>query len=139
MSRTIKSRGKTVDEIRGGRWVYGSLVQLEGGGSFIVVGMSPSGILSYHEVDPATVGQFAEIRDCHGREIYECDICTTLEIRHGRIEEGMGPIAWKDHMWVVCNLGTTETMLCVFDGKDSEEIEIIGNIHDNPELMAVHS
>ena len=83
------------------------------------------------EVDPATVGQYTGLTDKNGKKIFEGDI---VEGGDFDAEEGYGVIRWEDGAFEVA----TETFLGTFHenywGKD---FEIIGNIHDNPELLEV--
>ena len=114
--REIKFRGKRLNN---GEWVYGDLhirtpfphIHSE---------------IDYGKVniDPHTVGQFTGLHDKNGKEIYEGDI-------------------------VRCDMGgECEVSYCIgggfagFDlspafhnGHQLKDVEVIGNIHDNPELL----
>jgi uncharacterized phage protein (TIGR01671 family) len=84
-------------------------------------------------VKEATVGQYTGLTDKKGAKIFEGDIveCCSEGVRaKGTVQQrkdGMWIIypAWQKHiMWGLCpdeNMHTT--------------VEVIGNIHDNPELM----
>lgn len=120
--RTIKFRGKSIDT---NEWLYGDLVHSSD--------MKRSAILvkdksSYDEceVDPLTVGQFTGLYDKNQNEIYEGDILDfnglNIEIRFVR-----GVFA------LLCN-GDLNQELCG-DCKTDLFAKIIGNIHDNSELM----
>jgi hypothetical protein len=75
-------------------------------------------------VNPKTVGQFTGLLDRHGKEIYEEDIITNL---YGDI----GVIIWKERITsFVCSLN-----LVSFNSVNWDKCVIIGNIHDNPELI----
>ena len=127
--REILFRGKSVDN---GEWNYGvPIVNTDcvppkymmhvcviGGGLGI----------GYKEVIPETVGQFTGRLDKNSREIYEGDIVRIEDSSNAIIEysklEAMFIFnfigRWKIY-------GTWNTA--------RKDIEIIGNIHDNPELL----
>lgn len=136
--RDILFRGKRVDN---GEWVYGSFIpslcellygdKLDG---FI----KPFGKTREErlmvEVDRKTVGQYTGLTDKNGTRIFEGDI---LE---GDIEDNLDPGAkWRSAVvmgkfgWMANDpLGSEPTPLDEFDIKEGE---VIGNIHDNPELL----
>lgn len=129
--REIKFRGKRLDN---GEWVYGDLhirtpfphIHSE---------------IDYGKVniDPHTVGQFTGLHDKNGKEIYEGDIVkwilTMPEVGvNGGYEEyeteEIGEIQWDAgalYLGEYCAAGFA------YDSEDYAEI--IGNIHDNPELL----
>lgn len=83
-----------------------------------------------YTVDPETVGQFTGLTDKNGKKIFEDDIVKT---RHGvrRIIFEYGCFcAWKPNTELTANL---RGYVHELDGN----IEVIGNIHDNPELLEV--
>ena len=83
-------------------------------------------------VDPDTVGQFTGLTDKNGRKIFEGDIVQyygtySLEVF---IENGHTKTRWFD---TVTNRECTEFFMGYDEGLG--ECEIIGNIHDNHELL----
>ena len=117
--RTIKFRGK--DHITG-NWYYGSLFVNEIYGKTHIWAST----LGYFDIDPETVGQFTGLYDCDGKEIYEGDILDfnglKIEVRFVR-----GVFA------LLCN-GDLDNELCG-DCRTDLFAKVIGNIHDNPELL----
>lgn len=89
----------------------------------------PIGHGDAHKVDPSTVGQFTGLTDKNGKKIFEGDICKG---------------AWGTIFQVVyddCYLGfrakeKSGLSNCI-DYYGLDRIEVIGNIHDNPELLEV--
>lgn len=124
--RTIKFRGKRVNRRE---WVYSteSFVQTDEG---ICMGL-------YNEekdVIPDTVGQFTGLYDKDGKEIYEGDIIISEEYKHTchyvRYME-------SDAMFVAMIIGSPLDEYCGINQPwiDKFSKKIIGNIHDNPELL----
>lgn len=75
------------------------------------------------------VMQFTGLRDKNGREIYEGDIINAI-ISEFRIET-MGEVIYSEYYSAFVNKNHAgETILLKLD-----DFEIIGNIHENPELL----
>lgn len=137
MNREIKFRGKCSPQSKyQGEWVTGSLVIpeiIEDNELLIVVAHSDNCKTTYH-VDKDTVGQFTGFKDEGGKEIYDGDIVKFLHV--GECTRGI--IAWNEKLGAWCiklkgenSLGSAPVgeMLSLYT------IEVIGNIHNNPELI----
>lgn len=146
--REILFRGKRKDNAE---WIEGYLVKL-GRESFSdperygicnkAVPLGGSGVfynLKIDEIIPETVGEFTGMTDKNGTEIFEGDIIQTkpnykLLIKYGEyIPNDFCQFKYKDRK----SFGLFAT-----DGKDDFQMsnhsylfEVIGNIHDNPELL----
>lgn len=90
-----------------------------------------------YEIDPETVGQFTGLTDKNGVRIFEGDICRFKrfnDIYIGKIVFNVKTASFV--MWYQSIVGaygekaTHKMLLSVCD-----DIEVIGNIHDNPELL----
>lgn len=132
MNREKKFKGKS---LKYGNWLFGSL-WIDGGKCYIIheKESEKAGENSWYdtyvtEVDPSTVGQYAGLKDKKGKEIYEGDI-----VRH-RGYNGMkiSVVVFSNGCF---NVGrhqgssTKETPMLI-----TTNCEVIGNIHDNPELI----
>ena len=117
--REILFRGKRIDN---GEWVVGSLICWDDGSCLIETG---SLLEPQYAIDSATIGQYTGL-DTNGKKIFEGDIVT-----YG---DRIGYVVWGKGSFSVQNINSLhcpaiEIVLWEFD------VEIIGNIHDNPELM----
>ena len=133
--REILFRGKRIFD--NGQWVEGCLlkVTLDGETWHLIFGddFQRSGLgitaMQHAAVNPVTVGQYTGLKDKNGKRIFEGDIFD------------WGYAGAKDLRYVV----VYDAGLAAFVGERSFgfvslngiDIEIIGNIHDNPELLEV--
>lgn len=132
MKREIKFRGKRLDN---GEWVVGSYIEAE-----LNNGIAHE-IIPYRrgepvvEVDPDTVGEYTGIKDVNGVEIYEgdrveyiTDIINSIPFKDRGIVEYKSDIA----MFILnVEVDTIPLSYC------RRGIDVIGNIHDNPELLKI--
>ena len=89
------------------------------------------------DVDPHTVGQYTGLNDKNGKRIFEGDICRFREWSKGDMC-WVGKIHWEYQQFVISG-GPNKECNTPFELQMSrfisENIEIIGNIHDNPEMI----
>ena len=146
--REILFRGK----MDNGEWVYGSFCTdaleqfngLCGVDGFIRLYDKAKGKMQTYEVDRETVGQYTGLNDKNGKRIFEGDMIKpfddeidkmVVEFHNGQFllclygERGyMTEYGWEEEG----NYGCFEAEPLSSYGDD---IEIIGSIHDNPELL----
>ena len=129
--REILFRGKRIDN---GELVYGNLIQRNiWGAVFPIIRAEDNGYGNFKEweVIPETVGQYTGLKDKKGVKIFEGDVVRYLN----SIESGNGVVIFDAcaflFNWI--DIDETDSILRYF--QCSEELEIIGNIHDNQELM----
>jgi len=123
--REIKFRGRRVDN---GEWVEGSLItkinpkEVE---PVFWATLIHDGALTAVEVDPATVGQFTGLLDKNGREIYEFDVITGWTSAKEIVKYNDKKARFEPNWIQLWNVELRD-----------EKIEVIGDIHENPELIA---
>lgn len=129
--RDILFRGKRKNT---GEWIEGFYIHSpEGEGTydneqhFIQYIPRHGGLGAGYEVIPETVGQYTGLNDKNGNKIFEGDIVKTPHWN--------GIIEWDfDASFVVRCVGTFITNNTL---AGHSNLEVIGNIHDNPELLGV--
>lgn len=127
MKREIKFRGKAKND---GEWFFGNLFDNDTAGRTHIC-TTKKGCL---DINPDTVGQFTGLLDKNGKEIYEGDIIRTKRygIVHGQSNTqgaDLFRVVYKNAQFYIDN------KLRHFYLQDSKCNEVIGNIHDNPELL----
>ena len=86
--------------------------------------------LFWHEVIPETVGQYTGLTDKNGKKIFEGDIVEGADFT---VEDGgYGVVSFDEGAFEVNGNNICGTFHENYWGK---EFEVIGNIHDNPELF----
>ena len=131
--REIKFRGK---QLGSGEWVYGHFIKTKNhkdncyisqGDPYNDMGM----MQGFVNVDPETVGQSTGLKDNNGKEIYEGDI---LGWMWGGVGQGDGTPA-KSEVYFDRYKFAVRTGRTSFGWKLSQAAEVIGNVHENPELL----
>lgn len=134
--REILFRGKRCDN---GEWVQGYYIRAEHHWhnhgihkDWITLGASANGgwfaLHNKYAVKSETVGQFTGLTDKNGKKIFEGDIVQGKD----RLEKHLEVFGYIDHKngsFVI-----TGDFMTHYRWLDYE-VEVIGNIHDNPELL----
>ena len=137
--REVIFRGKRADS---GEWVEGILFNAEEDTFIIPHGneysYDPIEGLAFDvygcKVDPETVGQYTGLTDKNGVRIFEGDIVE-------RVSDGeQAVISWLKYS--ACFGLSFDGWCCGFDNYDDNlpsDFEVIGNIHDNSEILKTPS
>lgn len=136
--REIIFRGKRVDN---GEWVYGyyDVFRYHEDAPPIYL-IHTNGWTNSVEIEPGTVGQYTGLTDKNGKKIFEGDIVKTWKNNIGKIEFGQ---YWDEeteedfygYAWIGKDEYEESITLSLNNCWNGHEV--IGNLHDNPELLKV--
>ena len=121
--REILFRGKSKTT---GEWFYGNLFVEDAKGR-THVGITTRACFN---IVPETVGQYTGMADKNGTNIFEGDIVRESFKGHGRIYH----VFWDDDYFAFRAKG--EDITYQLDEISPSHCEVIGNIHDNKELLS---
>jgi len=119
-------------------WIYGSFVLKDRGDSNSIIDSSGK----EHLIRAGTAGQFTGLRDRNNKEIYEGDIIRFQDIEM-EDDPVTGYIDFRDGTFIVRQEGGSVYRFWndgmhdwhTVEYLDCEATDILGNIHENPELL----
>ena len=123
--REIKFRGKSLNN---GEWIYGDLIQWEKQSRYAITPQKGNkwDSVDKYEVMPYTVGQFTELKDRDGKEIFEGDLFKIgLEPNVFEVRFEHGAFLAYENGEQIGLMGELFPNVC----------KVVGNVHDNPELV----
>ncbi len=139
--REILFRGKRTDN---GEWVYGDLLQRDEGRKIKAI-MPPYPAKKGIVVKEDSIGQYTGLTDKNGTQIFEGDIFIDKE------DEVISVVKFRNGMFCLVDYGIKGALMpygydesaggfgecdCQpMDNYNIDEMQIDGNIHDNPELL----
>lgn len=150
--REILYRGKTKIY---NKWVYGwycgKILSEDMAGTEESSQIIDAKTLYWHTCEAETVGQFTGLTDKNGKKIFEGDLLNGFFYPYYRSEEDthnyFAEVVWFDGncaFGLVTHKHPTSMVRGISDGNavfvedfEQDDWEIIGNIHDNPELLEV--
>lgn len=129
--RDILFRGK---HTKSSEFVEGSLLVFPNTGRTKILRWNQADLdFDQIEVIPKTVGQYTGSTDKNGKCIFEGDILQFDYIGKNLGVNGISFVSFQNSKFGV-EWGCHKEFVCL-DGFSNTTIEIIGNIHDNPELL----
>lgn len=134
--REILFRGKRLNN---GEWVEGFYNHLPcgrfGADEHMIQTVLENGKIGMlYDIDPSTVGQYTGLKDKNGKRIFEGDIVRFAERRIGGEDVSIvEPVAFDEGGFCTYRYFLNNWMRS--GNAELEGIEVIGNIHDNPELL----
>lgn len=126
--RDIEFRGKRIDN---GKWIMGSFVSYsdyDNDKAYLIYTSNGNP----NSVDPSTVGQYTGLNDKDRTKIFEGDIVVVnIKGRKTVCEVAYAEVVAHFQLWQFDTLPHTPTSIDF----GNYTCEVIGNIHDNPELL----
>ena len=142
--REILFRGKRVDN---GEWVEGAFLNDRDGAFYICPAVSDISygdggnrrrIGCWYKVDPSTVGQYTGLKDKNGKRIFEGDIAAQNWYDHDEpSDDSFGEVVFCEYDCSFSVMDIQKDGIIPLGRCHAYhwEAEVIGNIHDNPELL----
>ena len=139
--REILFRGKRCDN---GEWVQGDLLHPDLYGNGYSIEDFTKDKNNCFDVIPETVGQYTGLTDKNGKRIFEGDIVHLTDIRYENEWKAVvvfgNPYCQYGWGWNLQYIGkkpqiNTDILLWVEMEDVQVYCEVIGNIHDNPEML----
>lgn len=139
--REYKFKGKNKDI----GWVYGQLAYDINGNTYIIqeveldssYGLEETILFAtmWHRVDKETVGQYTGLKDKKQKEIYEGDIIFIKG--ETKLLDIKGKVEYSNILaqFIITNTGSIVNEAEPLGDYEEEDIEVISNIYDNPELL----
>ena len=128
--REILFRGKRLDN---GEWVYGYYVHI-GPVSCQRAYIIPeyASALYVNEVDPSTVGQYTGLKDKNGKRIFDGDIAKVLQGK----DKDIAYVGFENGAFMLYpKTGNIYERTLWEYWYNDWDVDVIGNITDNPELL----
>lgn len=124
----ILFRAKRLGGVDAGAWVEGSLIFYPRvNRAFFSTGDFNE--RQFYEVQKDTVGQYTGLKDKNGKRIFEGDV---VKMFHKDDFCEIGPVMWSD---IGARYKFAPPVGAAYNIDCTCVMEIVGNIHDNPELL----
>ncbi len=120
-------RGKRVDN---GKWIEGYLYGQKNGTWYLF-----DNFCETHKIDPQTRSECTGLTDKNGVKIFEGDIVKHTQVYISGKVNSIGVIVYSCGYSAFLISKFTNGRADMFLKNETPRVEVIGNIHDNPELL----
>ena len=139
--REILFRGKCNEVGKyNGQWIEGFYG--EDDGKPIIARSTDHGLIGYF-CEPDSIGQYTGLTDKNGKKIFEGDI---IHLEYSQVFFGgmyfgeyTAEVSYKEGCFITDGINNGDEIETPLSGFNNDEVEIIGNIYDNPELVGGES
>ncbi|EAC2390854.1 hypothetical protein OFD94_002802 [Listeria monocytogenes] len=124
--REIEFRGQNIN----GHWAHGNLAIIKEKLDRAEIGAyisNSAGAPFAYQVRPETIGQYTGLKDKNGKKIFEGDIVDISVYDRLDWSSIKGKVVFLNGAWLVEDVGHFAITL----QSETNEIEIIGNVHEN--------
>ena len=129
MQREHKYRAKDIID---NEWYYGSLM-IYNTAKCVEIVDNDTGCIN--TVVDETVGEYSGLKDMNKIEIYEGDILHHIWNSGSAIKETISEVKFKNGAFIVDDKKRNDFDLALHVNASYAAVDVIGNIHDNPELI----
>lgn len=111
------------------RWYYGYYVEYKKPMQHYIIDLDETVMDTQHLINEDTLGQYTGLKDINKTKIFDGDLLYYHNANHDK-EDGVMEVIFEDGAFMISG-----DILVPLHETYCWELEVVGNIHDNPELL----